>query len=443
MPLRIENQNTEFKESWHEEHLKAVCAFANTDGGKIYIGVDDNGNIKVLEESTLRDLLETLPNKINNKLSIIASINEKEENNNKYIEIVVEPYTVPISYNGKYYIRSGSTTHELNGNSLAQFLQSKTGKTWDENYSVIYDALLINSDTVSKFTSLAKERIPSIAEERDLNQILEKLYLLNADKIKNAGILLFYGNPQSVFIQSKIKIGKFRTEADIETQDIIEGNLFNQVINSIGVLDNKYLKRIVLFEQGSIERKDVLEYPLDALREAILNAIVHKDYSINADIQIKIFEDKLVISNAGTLPPEIPLENLNKHHISIPRNPLIADIFQKAGYIEVWGRGTNKIVDTCVSAGLPEPEFKNENNVFTVILYKDRLTEKNLRQAGLNERQIVAVSYVKANQYITNKEYREINKVSDETARNELNDLIDKMIFTTKGRGRSYSYILK
>ncbi len=440
MPLYRENQNTEFKESWQEDNFKAICAFANTSGGKLYIGVADNGNVVGVQD--IQRLLVDLPNKIINKFAIFPSIVENQQNGNHYLEIIIEPSSVAISYNGRYYIRSGSTTRELSGSSLSDFLQRKLGRTWDGIASYDYNDALIDSDTVSKFKNRAKERIPSIEFEKNNKDILDKLYLLSENEIKNAGILLFYNNPQSVFIQSKIKIGKFNDEANIEFQDIIQGNLFKQVIDILTVLDGKFLKRIVFFEKDSVERKDVLEYPLEALRESIFNAIVHKDYTVNTDIQIKIYNDKLIISNAGTLPAEIPITNLNTFHISLPRNPYIADAFQKAGYIEAWGRGTNKIIQSCVDAGLPEPEFNNENNVFTVTLFKDRFTENNLRRAGFNERQISAVAYVKTNQYITNREYRDLNKVSDETARTELNDLVDKRVFTTKGRGRSHSYVL-
>jgi ATP-dependent DNA helicase RecG len=440
MPITIETQNTEFKESWRDECLKTISAFANTDGGLLLIGVNDKG--ETLGGLNIKKLLVDIPNTINNKLSIFPSVKTGKHNANEYIKVVIEKSTVPISYNGKYYIRSGSTTQELNGTLLIDFLQSKTGRTWDEVHSIDFRVDDIDEMSVLKFRNRAEERIPSIAHENDVRQILERLYLIQDSKIKNAGILLFFKDPQNFFMQSNIKIGKFIDEANLETQDMIEGNLFKQAVNSIEVLDNKYLKRTVKFEKGSIERKDILEYPLEALREAIFNAIIHKDYAIKSDIQIRIFDDKLMIVNIGSLPAEVPITKLKSSHISKPRNPLIANVFQKAGYIEAWGRGTNKIVQACKEAGLPEPEFTEVNGVFTVMLYKDKLSEDYLKKSGLSERQINAVLHIKEEGKITNKEYRNLNGVSDETARNELKDLINKGFLETKGRGRSIFYIL-
>lgn len=440
MPLRLENQNTEFKQSWRDDWLKTICAFANTQGGKLYVGVDDAGNIVGVEN--IKKLLVDVPNKINNRLGIIPVVSEGREDNLEYLEIVIEQSTVAITEDGKYYIRSGSTTRELNGTALSDFIQRKLGRTWDGISTISYNKDLINEETVLKFKNRAIERIPSIGAEENNKDVLDKLNLIENNNIKNAGVLLFYKNPQAVFLQSKIKIGKFLNDADVEVQDIVDKNLLDQAVNSIGILTTKYLRRYVKYSENKIERKDELEYPIEALREAIYNAIVHRDYTSTVEISIRVYDDKLVIMNPGILPPEINIASLKKTHTSRPRNPFIADVFQKAGYIEAWGRGTNKIVQVCLNTGLPEPQFSNEDNIFTVTLFKDKLTENALLELSLNNRQIKAVMYVKSNKHITNKVYRELNGVSDETARIELHDLVEKNIFTTRGKGRSHSYIL-
>ena len=324
-----------------------------------------------------------------------------------------------------------------------EFLYNKTGRTWDEISSYDFNKNEIDEETIFKFVNRAEERIPSIRNDKDVEQILGKLYLINKNKIKNAGILLFAKNPQAIFIQSKIKIGKFINEADIETQDIVEGNLFKQVLNSIEIITTKYLRRIVKFEKNNIERIDELEYPLEALREAILNAMVHRDYTSSAEIQIRIYKDKLLIMNPGILPTEISIESLKSTHISKPRNPYIAGVFQKAGYIESWGRGTNKILKACIDAGLPEPEFNDEHGIFSVTFYKSMLSEDNLAKMGLNERQIKALAFVKSKGSINNKNYRELNNVAHDTASIELKDMLKKGIFMAIGKGRSFSYQLK
>ena len=124
-----ETQNIEYKQSWHGDYLKWICGFANARGGRIYIGKDDNGKVTGLDNSKL--LMETLPNKIRDLLGIVCEINLEILNHKHYIEIVVRPYSVPVSLRGRYYFRSGISKMELTDNALNEFLLKKAGKTWD------------------------------------------------------------------------------------------------------------------------------------------------------------------------------------------------------------------------------------------------------------------------------------------------------------------------
>ena len=151
---------------------------------------------------------------------------------------------------------------------------------------------------------------------------------------------------------------------------------------------------------------------------------------------------KLIIMNEVKLPLEVPVDKLKTNHLSKPRNRLIAEIFYYAGLIESWGRGTIKIVENCLHQGLPEPDFVEEYGVMNVIFYKDKWNEENLKKLGLNERQIKAVMYVKEKGKITNREYRQITGLSDEGARKDLKDIVQKNILNIKGKGRSINYIL-
>ncbi len=433
-----ESQNVEFKPTWRDEYLKIISAFANANGGDLIIGVDDDGNPTGIKNS--KKLLENIPNKVRNKLGIIPSVNVEKRNNKEVINVVIKPSSVPISYDGKYYIRSGSTAQELKGKELADFLMKKLGKTWDEIVEEKAEVGDINQVAIDKFRNLAKDRIPSIVEEKDWKTVLKKLNLVENSDFKRAAILLFGNNPQKFHIQSCVKIGKFLTETDIQTTDVVEGNLFKQLESALEILQTKYLKTNIHYE--GIHRRDILEYPYDALREAIINALIHRDYLGTSNIQIRIYNDKLVIMNEGKLPPEVPVEKLKTEHLSKPRNTLLAKVFYFAGFIESWGRGTIKIVENCVKQGLPEPDFIEEHGVMKVVFYKDKFTEENLQKMGLNERQIKAVMYVKEKGKITNKEYQKIANVKERLSTMELNDLVSKKIlqkFGTTGRGTYYA----
>jgi ATP-dependent DNA helicase RecG len=153
--------------------------------------------------------------------------------------------------------------------------------------------------------------------------------------------------------------------------------------------------------------------------------LIHRDYRSFSQIQIRVYPDKLIIMNAGSLPPEVPVESLKTDHLSRPRNKLLAETLYYAGFIEAWGRGTLKIVEKCVEQGLPEPDFKEENGVMTVTFYKDKLNKENLKKLGLNERQIKAVDHIKENKIISLSSYKALIKnVSEKTLYRDLQDLV-------------------
>lgn len=436
----LETQNIEYKSSWRDEYLDIIASFANTNGGELIIGVDDNG--KVLGVRNANKLLVDIPNKIINKLNITPSVDIRNINNREVIVIRVIPSLTPISIDGTYFVRSGSRKVELKNIELANFLLRKLGKTWDEYIEERANLNDINIETIENFKKYSYERIPSIIEENDLNIILEKLNLLGDGRLKRAAVLLFAKNPQRFYINSSIRIGKFKTETEILTNDIVEGNLFEQLENCIEILRTKYLMSEIKFE--GIHRREILEYPLEALREAIINALIHRDYLGTSDIQIRIYQDKLVIMNDGVLPPEVPIDRLKTEHISKPRNVLLAYAFNLAGFIEKWGMGTLKMIESCKEQDLPEPDFIEEEGIFKVIFYKDIYTIESLQKLGLNERQIKAVMYVKEIGKITNKKYQEKFKTSERTATRNLNDLVIKDIFERIGTtGKGVTYILR
>jgi ATP-dependent DNA helicase RecG len=431
-----ESQTLEYKQSWRNDCLKAVSAFANSDGGVLIVGLDDKGKPSGL--NNFKKLLEDIPNTIRNKLGIIPSIKPNKKNNKDTIKITVAPCSVPISYNGKYYIRSGSTVQELQGKELADFLMKKSGSTWDDIVEERAGFNEMNNDSIEKFKKYAVDRIPSIIKETDNTTLLQKLNLIDDGDLKRAAVLLFGNDPQKFYLQSVVRIGKFLTDTEIQTTDIVEGNLFAQLESALEILRTKYLVSNIKYE--GIHRRDILEYPYEALREAIINALIHRDYSGTSQIQIRVYPDKLMLMNEGKLPPEIPVEKLKTNHLSIPRNTLLAKIFYYAGFIESWGHGTIKIVENCMEQGLPEPDFVEEFGVMTVTFYKDKLNKENLKKLGLNDRQIKAVTYIKENEKITNKEYQGINDCSRNTATNDLRDLIKKHVLKESGKKGAGSY---
>lgn len=431
-----ESQTVEFKESWRDEYLKILCAFANTDGGVLYLGLSDDG--KPVELKKVRDLLESLPNKIRNNLNIIPSIEVEKMNDKEVIKIEISPSEVPVSYKGKFYIRAGSTTQEVSGMELIKIIMKKQKLSWD---SLLSDVGIeeIDEETVLKFKKMARDRI-AISQEDSVEKILENLELIKDGKLTNAGLLLFGKNPQKFFLNSISRVGKFKTPTEILDTTEIRGNLFLQVDKLVEAIKKHLNVRFVIKE---IEREDVWDYPIPAIREACINALIHRDYMDPADIQIKIYDDRIWFWNPGKLPEGLTVEMLKGEHYSKPRNKLIAMVFYYAGLIERWGTGTKRMVELCKEQGLPEPEFKEFGDGFSVTFYKDIYNEEYLRKMGLNERQIKAVLYVKERGKITNKEYRELNGLSDEGARQDILKMLQLGILKQKGKGRAVYYVLK
>ena len=399
-----ENQNIEWKESWRDEYLKWICGFANAKGGKIYIGKNDKG--KVIGVKNYKRLMDDIPNKIQTLLGIICDVDLHEKDGKHYIEIDVKPYDVPISYQGKYHYRSGSTKQELRGNALNEFLLKKAGKTWDDVIEPRVDISDIDTTAIEAFKRGAakSKRLPFIKNEKDITSILENLLLTENENLKRSAVLLFGKNPERFYINAFVKIGKFGTsDTDLKYQEIVEGNAYQLADRVLEVLDRKFFVSPISYD--GLQRVEGWEYPYEAIRETILNAIVHRNY-MGAPIQISVYDDKLIVWNEGNLPDDMTVEDLKKKHSSRPHNPILAGAFFKGGLIEAWGRGTLKIVDECKKAGLPEPDIEKNSGGISVTVFKDIFSEKQLRNKGLSDRQIKAVLYVKSNGSITNSDYR-------------------------------------
>jgi ATP-dependent DNA helicase RecG len=220
--------------------------------------------------------------------------------------------------------------------------------------------------------------------------LIEKLRLNEKEYLKRAAILLFHPDPEEFFTGAYIKIGYFRAETDLRFQDEVHGYLFEQVERTIELLLSKYLEARIRYQ--GISRIEEYPYPELALREAILNAVAHKDYSSGNPIQIKVYDDRISIWNAGELPEPLTVKKLLVNHPSMPFNPDIATTFFRAGLIEAWGRGTIKIIEECKKFNLPTPVFTNEFSGLQITFKRkkslkkgsEKSSEKIVRLIGAN-----------------------------------------------------------
>lgn len=350
-----ENQNTEWKSKWKDEYLEWICGYANAQGGKIYIGCDDEGNVIGLQNA--RKLLEDVPNKIRDAMGIIVGVNLFEKEDKEYLKIDVPAYPIGISCKGIYYYRSGSTRQILTGPALEAFLLRKRGVTWDNLPMPAFSMKDIDDNAVERFKQLAakKGRIDKSMLDEPKAVLMEKLHLMNGDYLTNAAMLLFSKDPEKWQLGAYVKIGYFETDAELIYQDEIHGSLLEQVDKIVELVYLKYMKARISYED--MQRIERYFVPEDALREAILNALCHKQYQSGVPVQISVYEDRLYIANGGCLPEKWTLNNLMQKHASVPYNPNIAHVFYLAGFIESWGRGIEKICAACKNANVPMPEY--------------------------------------------------------------------------------------
>ena len=359
-----ESQNIEYKESWRDEYLKWVCGFANAQGGTIYIGIDDAGNVVGVQN--VKKLLEDIPNKIQTVLGIVSDVNKKTKDGKDYVEIRVEPSSYPVNYHGEYHYRSGATKQQLKGFALTEFIRNKTGFLWDavpvDNIGI--EDLDQDSIEIFKREALRKQRM----EKEDLDipndELMDHLDLLVDGKLKRAAVMLFYRKPGRIITGSYVKIGKFGEGSDLQYQDTVEGSLFNIADKVIDLIYTKYLKAKITYEHDV--RVETYPFPREGVREAIYNALGHNNYAASIPIQIRIEDDAMYISNNCILPKNWTVDTLMRPHKSEPFNPSIAHVFYRAGYIEAWGRGIQKICEACQELGTPDPEYRVLGDDITV-----------------------------------------------------------------------------
>jgi len=350
-----ESQNIEYKESWRDEYLKWLCGFANAQGGTIYIGIDDAGNVVGVKD--VKKLMEDIPNKIQSGLGIVADVNKHTKDGKDYLEIKVDPSSFPISYHGEFHYRSGATKQQLTGIALTEFITKKTGVRWED---VTVDGITVDDLDAESFKIFRREALRSKRmTEAELNisneELLSKLKLLSNGKLKRSAVLLFYGDPSIVQVGSFVKVGKF-ANGTVEYHDDLEGSLISTADKIVDLIYLKYLKAKITYEHD--RRVETYPFARNAIREAIYNAIAHNCYMYGTPIQIRIEEEQIIISNRCILPEGWTAETLMQPHDSIPYNPDIANVFYRAGYIETWGQGIQKICDECTALGAELPKYE-------------------------------------------------------------------------------------
>ena len=277
-----------------------------------------------------------------------------------------------------------------------------------------------------------------------LKNVLTELGLLDKNRLLHAALMLFGKKTQRFCPAAVVKCSHYHGTAvtrPIPSQQVLGNTLFEQADAAADFVLSR-LDRTIGDREETTAAKEKLEIPKEAIREIIVNAVVHRDYDSNASVQIDVFADRVEIMNPGGLPDELTVDDLVKEHLSVPVNPFLARPFYLAGYINQLGYGTRNVVKWCRKAGLPDPKFDPAENRFRVIIWRNWLTDDRMKGLNLNERQVKAVQFLKSDLHITNTEYQKLTGVSRATAKRDLDEMVKLGLLKLEGAGRSAHYRL-
>jgi len=437
--MKSESQTLEYNNELKEGVFKTISAFANTKGGEIIIGISNKEEVTGLNITNKE--FEDFVDRVVHLLGIHPEIKLSELENKTIMKIDVRKSNQLISYRGKYYKRVGNTTRLMKDEELRDFFIK--GVNWD-SYTENYALDEIDEESVRKFVRMAifNGRLSSENDQDEVRNILQRLKLIDSDKITNAAIILFGKDPQKYFINAVVRIGRFKDQATIIGDKKISGNLFKIAAEAENIIKQFINVRYEI--KDSFQRKEVWDFPLPAIREALFNAIIHRDYfKSNIQTQIKIFDDFIWFYNPGVLPEGLTIEKLQGVHPSIARNPLIMNVFYLAGFVEEYGSGFERIKNSFKKQDLPDPSILEDESGFIMQFNKKEESKEFPDIENLNERQKKAVEYLKKEGRISNKIYQEINNTTRNTVKRDINDMIEKKFLIRVGDGRSIYYILK
>lgn len=382
-----ESETVEFKSSFDKDTIETLVAFANTTGGKVFIGVSDKGEIKGIKSGK-----ETVQNWINQikqftSHAIIPDIETVTIKNKSIVIFSVQESPIkPVACRGRYYKRIKNANHQLSVSEVVNLHLKTFNTSWDFHIDEHHTEKDISFDKVQNFIEHTNTNRESPILDAPLT-VLQKFELMREGKITYACFLLFMSVESSL---STIELGRFQTPTIIKDAMRFKTDLFTEVDGVMQFIQKHINKAYII--TGRPQREERWDYPLDAIREIVVNAVIHRDYTSPQDSVVKIYDDKIEIFNPGKLPDGITVEKLLKgDYVSNTRNKKIADVFKAAGLIEKYGSGIRRILNAFKTYGMPAPEFREISGGFMVTVYKkavSRVTEQVGTKLALSRHQV-------------------------------------------------------
>ncbi len=428
---------------------ECLVAFANSDGGTVIIGLDEQG--KTLQRVYAEELEGAL--KAAERLCRPGVVTGWEQlegpDGTTYAITVPRSPELHSLADGRVLIRAGAENRPLGGEEIRQLAATKSAGDLEAEAVAGAARADLDDGVIAEYVEKRQQR-----QRRALSQTPDELLrevgaLDDRGLPTHSGILLFGKNPQHFIPQSGLVFVKFigtepRGEeglAGYGRREEVSGPLARIIEGAWKIVWEEMNVGAVV---KGLERQEISEYPPFAVREALVNSVCHRDYRLKGRrIEIRMYTDRMEVISPGGLPGFITVDNIVEEHFS--RNPrLVAGLFQW-GYIEELGLGIDRMIEDMVQAGHPPPKFKAAPYAFTVTLYNARERKATPKwETVMNERQARAVTFIRENGRITNRDYQQLcPDVSPETLRLDLSDLVDRGVLLKIGAKKGTYYVLK
>lgn len=449
-----ESEKVEFKKSTGQltRAGETLCAFLNAGGGQVVIGVTPEGKIvgQQVSDTTLRDIAAML-----DKFEPPAPIDVERVSLKGGQEIIALRATsagesLPFTFGGRPYQRLGSTTSVMPQQRYQQLLLERVHSRhrWENEPATGIGINELDQEEILRTVRLGIEtgRLPESTGD-NVDDILDRLGLRQDGRILNGAAVLFGTRFLPYYPQCQLRLARFKgiDKSEFLDQRQFEGHAF-QLLDEGMLFLRRHLPVAGRILPGLFEREDEPLFPVAALREALVNALCHRDYAhAGGAVSLAVYDDRLEVWSDGMLPFGLRVEDLKRNHPSRPRNPLIAGVFYRRGLVERWGRGTQKIVELCMKAGHPEPEFIEQAGAVGVRFLPSGYIAPHRVAHDLTRRQREILQVLAQTQSMPLRELRGkmTSPPSNRTIQDDLAHLRRLGLVGSGGRGRGAVYWLK
>jgi ATP-dependent DNA helicase RecG len=435
-----------------ERGMESICAFLNANGGIVVFGVSDDGAIvgQMVTDSTKRDIAECIRQFEPFPLLDVDYVGLDDD---KQV-IVISAHNnsdKPYAYRGRPYMRVESTTTIMPQYHYKELLEQNpsSGIRWEQRQSTFLSMADLDEEEIRRTVrnGVEKGRLPEAAFSASIEQALVKMELLSDGKINNAAAVLYMNGETMDYPQCLLRLARFAgtdKKVFIDNKQV-RGNLFKLLDEAMAF----FFKHLLLSgEVKGLVREEHLSVPYNALRECVINALIHREYNtVGGSVGIAIYDDRIEISNIGHFPPNFNPSNLQSLMQSIPYNPIIAKALYYRGLFENWGRGIGLVKEECVAAGLPEPTFVSEQGavVVTIKYQKEMDGELNGELNGelsgeLNNSQRRTLEFVKSHSGCTAADISEQLGVPFSTIDKHIRVLLAKGFIERRGSKKTGGY---